>query len=177
MPPKETEDALFFEAVKDVKKLPSEELPPRRLPHPRVGVDGDPKVLAQLEELTQGVVSFEISDTGEYREGIAQGIDHKHLRKLRQGDYAVQRHLDLHGLTQKEARAAVAKFLEEARRQGWRCVLLIHGRGRRSEKGPVLKESVGHWLTHGRLGRMVMAFATARPSDGGAGAMYVLLRR
>jgi DNA-nicking Smr family endonuclease len=57
-------------------------------------------------------------------------------------------------------------------------VLIIHGRGHNSREGiPVLKERLQVWLTRGRIGRHVLAFATARPQDGGAGAVYVLLRR
>ncbi|HZY03963.1 MAG TPA: Smr/MutS family protein, partial [Anaeromyxobacteraceae bacterium] len=59
-----------------------------------------------------------------------------------------------------------------------RCVLLVHGRGLHSEKQvPVLKEALRGWLATARFGRHVLAFATARPQDGGAGAVYVLLRR
>ena len=61
---------------------------------------------------------------------------------------------------------------------GQRCVLLIHGRGRNSKDNrPVLKEQVRIWLSHGRLSRLVLAFATAPLTNGGAGAVYVLLRR
>jgi DNA-nicking Smr family endonuclease len=57
-------------------------------------------------------------------------------------------------------------------------VLIIHGRGRRSkDQIPVLKERLKVWLSRGRVGRGVLAFCTARPADGGAGALYVLLRK
>jgi DNA-nicking Smr family endonuclease len=90
----------------------------------------------------------------------------------------VQAHLDLHGLVSDEARPAVEKFLLRARADGRRCVLIIHGRGHGSKEGiPVLKERLKVWLTRGRIGRGVLAFCTARPTDGGAGAVYVLLRK
>jgi DNA-nicking Smr family endonuclease len=100
------------------------------------------------------------------------------LRKLRKGEIAVQGHVDLHGLTRAEARTALERFLLAARQGGKRCVLVVHGRGLHSkDQIPVLKTSVQLWLTRGRIARWVLAFATARPHDGGAGAVYVLLRR
>ena len=81
-------------------------------------------------------------------------------------------------MTQVEAKAEVERFLLESRRIGRRCVVIVHGRGLHSkDQQPVLKERVTVWLTQARLGRLVLAFCTARPHDGGAGALYVLLRR
>lgn len=133
---------------------------------------------AQLSDLVDGIGPFDISDTDEYIEGIGPGLDRRLLQRLRRGDYAVQAHVDLHGLKRDEARIRVEQFLAEARLHSRRCVLIIHGRGLNSkDQIPVLKESVRIWLTRGRISRSVLAFATARPTDGGAGAVYVLLRR
>jgi DNA-nicking Smr family endonuclease len=133
---------------------------------------------AQLSDLVAGVGTFDISDSDEYIEGLASGLDRRLLTRLRRGDYAVQGHVDLHGLVREEARIRVEQFLQESRLRGRRCVLIIHGRGLNSkDQIPVLKEAVRVWLTRGRIGRQVLAFATARPTDGGAGAVYVLLRR
>jgi DNA-nicking Smr family endonuclease len=131
-----------------------------------------------LADLVEGAGAFDISATDEYIEGLGPGIDKRLLRKLRAGDYAVQAHLDLHGFTSEDARVEVEKFLVAARRDGRRCVLIIHGRGHGSKEGiPVLKERLKVWLTRGRIGHGVLAFCTARPTDGGAGAVYVLLRK
>jgi len=106
------------------------------------------------------------------------GLDPALLRRLKRGGYAVEDRLDLHGLTRDGARGAVDRFLRGARLDGKRCVLLIHGRGRHSEDElPVLKEGLRGWLASGSFGRQVLAFASARPADGGVGALYVLLRR
>jgi DNA-nicking Smr family endonuclease len=138
----------------------------------------DAEVLAQLADLCGGDGPFDISDSDEYVEGLADGIDRRLLKRLRAGDYAVQGHIDLHGLTRDEARDRVARFLAESRRAGRRCVLIVHGRGHHSkDQIPVLKQAVKSWLERGQIARSVLAFATARPSDGGAGAVYVLLRR
>ena len=136
------------------------------------------EAFAQLSELVSGEGPFDISDTVEYLEGTAPGIDRRLLQGLKRGDYALQGHLDLHGLSRAEAKEAVDRFLTESRRGGKRCVLLVHGRGLNSkDQIPVLKEQLKIWLQRGRMGRAVLAFATARPHDGGAGALYVLLRR
>jgi DNA-nicking Smr family endonuclease len=145
---------------------------------PRRRVDDEAEAYAELADLVGGGGSFDITATDEYIEGIGAGIDKRLLRKLRAGDYAVQAHLDLHGFTSEAARVEVERFLERARSDGRRCVLIVHGRGHNSKEGiPVLKERLKVWLTRGRIGRGVLAFCSARPSDGGAGAVYVLLRR
>jgi DNA-nicking Smr family endonuclease len=126
----------------------------------------------------QGDRPFDLADSDEFIEGWVAGFDHAIVRRLRRGEYAVQAHYDLHGLTKDEARAAAERFLKESRERGKRCVLLVHGRGLHSkDQVPVLKESLKRWLSTARFGKHVLAFATARPTDGGAGALYVLLRK
>ena len=111
-------------------------------------------------------------------EGIAPGVDLRLAQRLHRGDYAIQAHIDLHGHTVEEAKVVVDRFLTSAYMAGQRCVRLIHGRGLNSKDNvPVLKEQVRIWLSHGRLSRLVLAFATAPLTDGGAGVVYVLLRR
>lgn len=138
----------------------------------------DAEAYAALSDLVEGTGPFDITDTDEYIEGIAPGLDRRLLQRLRRGDYAVQGHVDLHGLTREEARFKVEQFLHESRLNGRRCVLIVHGRGLNSkDQIPVLKEALFHWLQRGKIGRSVLCFATARPTDGGGGAVYVLLRR
>lgn len=138
----------------------------------------DAEVLAELADLCDGGGRFDIADSDEYIEGIGEGIDRRLLKRLRAGEYAVQAHVDLHGLTREAARERVTRFVAESRRAGHRCVLIVHGRGRHSkDQIPVLKDAVRSWLERGQSARSVLAFATARPHDGGAGAVYVLLRR
>jgi len=145
-------------------------LPPR--------TDEDAEELAQLAELVAGDAPFDLSDSDEFIEGLLPSLDPRIVRKLKKGEVAVQGHVDLHGLTREEARGALEKFLLAARQSQKRCVLVVHGRGLHSkDQIPVLKTSVQLWLTRGRMARWVLAFTTARPHDGGAGAVYVLLRR
>jgi len=145
---------------------------------PRPPVSDEAEGLAQLADLVAGDVDFDVTDTREYVEGMVSGLDPRVVRQLRRGDFAWQAHLDLHGLTAAEARPAVERFLVDALRAGHRCVLVIHGRGHNSkDHTPVLKTKLVAWLARSAVSRMVLAFTSARPHDGGAGAMYVLLRR
>ncbi|HEX7623022.1 MAG TPA: Smr/MutS family protein [Anaeromyxobacteraceae bacterium] len=138
----------------------------------------DLDALKALEALVSGEAPFDLSDSDEFIEGCVPGFDRAILRRLRRGDFAVQGHIDLHGMTRDEAKRAVDEFLKKARTAGKRCVLLVHGRGIHSkDQVPILKEALRTWLATARFGRHVLAFATARPTDGGAGAIYVLLRR
>lgn len=101
------------------------------------------------------------------------GIGNDVLSRLRRGQWVIQRQLDLHGMRRDEARDALGLFLREAKKQGIRCVRIIHGKGHGSiNKEPVLKHKVRNWLVQKEE---VMAFCQARPADGGAGALIVLL--
>jgi DNA-nicking Smr family endonuclease len=132
----------------------------------------------ERQSLVRGEPRFEFSPGDALVEGWVTGLDADVVRRLRRGDYAVEGRLDLHGLTRDDVPGAVDRFLRQSRLGGRRCVLLVHGRGRHSEaRDPVIKEALHGWLASGRFGRQVLAFASARPVDGGAGALYVLLRR
>ena len=94
-------------------------------------------------------------------------------RKLRKGEWAIQREIDLHGLRSDEARLALTTFIRDAHKHGIRCVRVVHGKGLGSPgKTPVLKSKVHSWLVQKN---QVMAFVQAKPAEGGAGALVVLL--
>ncbi|MEE2840231.1 MAG: Smr/MutS family protein [Acidobacteriota bacterium] len=98
------------------------------------------------------------------------------LKKLRQGAFSVQAELDLHGLSKQEARLELEDFIAKCRRQNRTCVRIVHGKGTHSKDGiPVLKGLVQRWLSQRRLSKQLVAYASARPVDGGAGAIYLLL--
>ncbi|HLW69874.1 MAG TPA: Smr/MutS family protein [Candidatus Binataceae bacterium] len=144
----------------------------------RTIVSEDAEVLAQLSDLVSGQAPFELTETDEYVEGARLGLDPRVVSQLRRGDFATQGHLDLHGLIQPEAKVVLTDFIVESVRKGRRAVLVVHGRGLRSPGGqPVLKHAVAQWLSHGTIGGYVLAFTSARAYDGGAGAVWVLLRR
>lgn len=174
--------SLFRNAVAGVTPLeasarvrvdvPAPASPPRQVAHP------DAEAMAELCDLVAGTAPFDITDGDEHLEGAMVGLDPRLLRRLRGGEFAYQGHLDLHGMTSEEARPAVDSFLTKAYHDGKRCVLIIHGRGHNSkDQVPVLKSRLATWLARGQRARLILAFASARPCDGGAGALYVLLRR
>lgn len=103
------------------------------------------------------------------------GPQHKLLRRLKRGELPVEASLDLHGRTLAEAGDLLANFLQSSTDHGHRCVIVVHGKGHRSEAGRgVLKSQVNHWL---RDYPAVLAFCSAQPRDGGSGAVYILLQR
>jgi DNA-nicking Smr family endonuclease len=106
---------------------------------------------------------------------VAQGVDRREIRKLKKGEYSVRDRRDLHGMTAADALASVGRFIENSQHSGHRCVCIVHGRGLHSKDNPpILKTRVREYL---RSHRSVLAYADAPGSDGGAGAVYVLLRK
>jgi len=101
------------------------------------------------------------------------GIGTDVTRKLRAGEWSIQRQVDLHGLRSDEAREALGAFIRTAYKQGLRCVRVVHGKGLGSPgKQPVLKTKAQRWLIQKIE---VLAFVQAKPAEGGAGALVVLL--
>jgi DNA-nicking Smr family endonuclease len=174
------EDAILREAYAGVRKLGNST--GHRMPIvPQVNhavVSEEAEVLAALSDLVSGLGNFDLTETEEYVEGARVGLDPRLLTRLRRGEFAVQDHIDLHGMIRPDAKQALGEFIIKAVGKGMRTVLVVHGRGLGSPGGrPILKHAAAQWLSHGEIGAHVHAFATARPQDGGAGAMYVLLRR
>jgi DNA-nicking Smr family endonuclease len=176
--PEDDDVSLFYSAMDGVQQITNRGEAPK--PNPRLPelIDEHAESLAQLSELVAGDGEFDVSDSNEFIEGASRGLDHNLMRSLRRGDFSLQGKLDLHGMTQVQAKEAVDRFLTDSRRMGRRCVLIVHGRGLHSQDEiPVLKAGLKVWLSQKRVGKLVLAFATARPQDGGTGAVYVLLRR
>ena len=141
-------------------------------------VDEDAEVVALLSDLVSGQAPFDITESDEYVEGYRVGLDPRLVSQLRRGEFAMQDHFDMHGMIQSDAKEALKEFIIKSVRKGLRAVLVVHGRGLRSPNGhSVLKHASAGWLSHGAIGGHVLAFATARAADGGAGATYVLLKR
>ena len=105
------------------------------------------------------------------------GIDRANAERLKRGLHQIEARLDLHGMTQSEAHRALFAFVHASRDAGLRCVLVITGRGFGPNGPGVLKSSVPRWLEQPVLRRQILAIAPAQPRHGGAGALYVLLRR
>jgi DNA-nicking Smr family endonuclease len=181
-PEPEADDASSFAAaMADVRPLRSGgrvDAPAPAASTVRTVVDDDSEALAALSDLVTGTGKFDITDSTEYVEGAVVGLDPRILRRLRRGEFAYQAMIDLHGMSAAAARVEVERFITSALVAGHREVLIVHGRGHNSKDNvPVLKERLKSWLARGRIGRSILAFTSARPADGGAGALYVLLRR
>ncbi len=169
------EDArLFREAMSGVQRLESDKAEFRRSrpgPEPSFTRAEHQEVLR--ESLQAGPDPGEV-ETGDELSFRRDGLPATVFRRLRRGRYRVGAELDLHGLTAVEAHEAVHEFLQESCRQGTGVVRVIHGKGLGSGPGgPVIKRRVGRWL---RNRDEVLAYCSARPVDGGSGALYVLLR-
>jgi len=176
------EEAILRAAYAGVRRLDetssNHRVPIEPRPANRAVVSEEAEVLAALSDLVSGVGAFDLTETEEYVEGARVGLDPRLLSRLRRGEFAIQDHIDLHGMIQPDAKDALCEFVLKSVGKGMRTVLVVHGRGLGSPGGrPVLKHATAQWLSHGEIGAHVHAFATARPQDGGAGAMYVLLRR
>lgn len=140
-------------------------------PVPKQAARDEAAVLREMVLLDPGAGELEMGDELNFKR---EGVQHAVIRKLRRGQFAVQAHLDLHGLTAAEAKLQLAGFLQQCAASGLRCVRVVHGKGNSSPgKIPVLKPRVAHWLAQRNE---VMAYTSARPVDGGTGAIYVLLR-
>ena len=129
----------------------------------RAIVSEEAEVLAALSDLVSGVGDFDLTETEEYIEGARVGLDPRLLSRLRRGEFAVQDHIDLHGMIQPDAKLALREFVLKSVGKGMRTVLVVHGRGLGSPGGrPILKHATAQWLSHGEIGAHVHAFATAR---------------
>ena len=178
MDPQE-EARLFAEAMADVIPLHSNRhwcFPTGHSECADTEVDDDVRAYKALQQLVEKGRGFNVSLTSEYMEARGPGVAPEVVRRLRRGFYAIQDHVDLHGLGVMEAQQVLHRFVRQAISNGCRGVLVVHGRGLTSPHKPVLKHKVFEWLTRGPLRNHVVAMASARMCDGGAGATYVLLR-
>ncbi len=173
--PPEDDGALFKASVGPVKPVPHDRVEtelPRPPPRARFRERDEQAVLADM--LSD---SFDPGDleTGEELWFARRGLQHRTLKRLRRGQFAIQAECDLHGLTVVEARQALGGFLQECLARGHRCVRVIHGKGLGShQRIPILKGKVSGWLAQRDE---VLAFCSARSVDGGTGAVYVLLKK
>ncbi|HEY6644008.1 Smr/MutS family protein [Povalibacter sp.] len=172
--PDDPDKDLFREAMREVKRLRTENeapQPPKPIAKARFTRLDRREV---LRESLQPPADDLLLGTGDElcfrRPHISQDI----LVKLRRGHYVVDAEIDLHGLNGAQAQEALRDFVANAIHRDFRCIRIVHGKGRRSgPRGPVLKNIVNRWLQHIDP---VLAFASARAVDGGSGAVYALLK-
>lgn len=174
--PTDDERALFRAAVADVVPLRGDDRvvhePPRPAPRPRQREHDEAAAIA--ESLHGPLAVDDLLDLDDADVFLRDGLPRTVLRDLRSGRWAIQGHLDLHGLNRHEAHAAVGDFLATALLDGKRCLRIVHGRGRGSPgREGVLRRLVKAWLARRQD---VLAFCQAPPRDGGEGALWLLLR-
>lgn len=180
----DSEEELFHQAMQDVQPLKNRgsgrQIVPKKQEAPSSSKpqDRDAESRQYLHDLVEGKVEFEIEFTSEFVQGNVKGLDPRIFRQLKAGHYSPQAHLDLHGFTAEIAWQQLIEFVKKSYLSGKRCLLLIPGRGKNSPQGRgVLREQLQQWLTRDPLKRVVLAFSTAQPEHGGAGALYILLRK
>jgi DNA-nicking Smr family endonuclease len=174
------ESAIFNDAMADVKRISRTNCPaasPKTAKRPAADQSLEYESVRQLQDLIKYGTGFVVSLTPEYIEGAASSVNPAITHRLHRGDFSIQAHLDLHGLSVDAAHETFDGFLQNNIAAGKRAVLIIHGRGLSSPAEPVLKSKVYHWLTSSPWHKWVIAFTSARLCDGGTGATYVLLRQ
>jgi DNA-nicking Smr family endonuclease len=169
------EDArLFREAIGPLRELVPVASPPagpKPPPHPHMLEADEAAVPGELLDMAFDPGVLEVGEELSY---LRDGYPPRLLRQLKRGQFSVQDDIDLHQMNAAAAQLTIVEFLAEARRSGLRCVRIVHGKGLRSRaSGPVLKGLTDRML---RRRDDVIAFASARPAQGGTGAVVVLLK-
>ncbi len=111
------------------------------------------------------------------RVGHVANLDRRLADRLRRGKLPIDARLDLHGHTQATAHPALVSFVTNAANAGYRCLLIVTGKGPVSQGGGVLRRKVPAWLNLPPCRGLVLAITESQPQHGGTGALYVLLRR
>lgn len=174
-PDEEDEFALFRQAVADVRRLTDDQADTgKRRPPPRpLQLEADEQQV--IDELLHAPVDLVGLETGDELNYCRPGVQRRVMQRLRRGHYKPTAHLDLHGHTLQLAYTELKAFLHNCRQREIRCVRIVHGKGRGSQRGvSVLKAAIDRWL---RLRDDILAYSSAPSFDGGTGAIYVLLRK
>jgi len=165
------DDTLFHQYMKGTRPLQSDRRAPENSRH-----SARPLKQQQAGKSRELDLHFDthidINNNLFYHRG---GLQHAYLKRLKRGDIAIDARLDLHGQRLEQAQRSLRQFIADCQESQRRCVLIIHGRGLRSDnQQPLLKQAVAQWLPQIDA---VLAFSSAIPAHGGVGAVYVILRR
>ncbi len=185
--PSTDERALWRLAMRDTEPLEGREIAPES----PIVVAPVAAVVAQVAPVAPPAVSrkplpkpLSLQPLSTRRGAPVPGLDRRTSERLRKGQLPIEARIDLHGLTQERARAALDHFIASAVERGLRAVLVITGKGSGGWSDPwstprsgILRANVPRWLHEQPNGPRILAFSEAQPQDGGGGALYVLLRR
>ena len=110
--------------------------------------------------------------------GQVGDTDRRTANKLKRGKLDIDARLDLHGYTEDQAYRLLISFIQTARVSGARCILVVTGKGRKTDMQPgKLKTAVPRWLNEPEFRPSVLSVTYAQQRDGGDGALYILLRK
>ena len=173
-----TDEEIFSLAMMEVRRTHWPAGPPTALPQSLQKTDShDDEDRKLMQAAMDESIPISVVNHPEYIEGWIGVAGRRFLHNLRNGLYSIQGQIDLHGLARDEARQAVEDFVSRMSRYRSCCVKIIHGRGINSPSDrAVLKESLQRWLCNRRMSHHVVAYASAPVTDGGVGAVYVLLQ-
>ena len=173
--PPEPAENIFLQAIKGAKPL-NIDVPftEKNYPKPIAKQFIRDEKQALEDSLSDDFYPLHELESGEELLYLRTGQSPDVLSKLRRGFWVIQAKIDLHGLISDEARAYVAEFLSDCKKRNIRCVRIVHGKGLGSRnREPVLKHKLRNWLMQKDE---VIAYAQAKPEDGGSGAVIVLLK-
>jgi len=174
----EDEKSAFSEAMKDVVKLSQKKKRVESNKNRALRrLAGGASASRLLEETLADAYTIDVSNLPEYMEGHVEGLNPLTMERLKNGEFSIQKNLDLHGYSKEVARELFEKFLKEAIIAGLQCVRIIHGRGLKSKEKPVLKERLKAWILRAMNRKWIVAFSSCKMCDGGPGATYILLRK
>lgn len=156
--------ALWREAVRGVVPLPGRAPLPASTPAALPAAQGAPSAALPARPASPPLASF-------------ADLDRASAERLKRGQHRIEARLDLHGMTQADAHRALVAFVADSYEAGRRCVLVITGRGLGAGEPGILRRAVPRWLDEPGLRPRLLALAPAQPRHGGAGALYLLLRR
>lgn len=177
------ERELWRRAMRDAEAWPGRK--PPATPPPTAGPEGSPQQEPPSDQRPAGCTrttrprqpAAPSPAAPPLTPGRPPGLDRRSADRLRRGRLPIEARIDLHGMTQAEAQRALTGFLAASAGEGRRCVLVITGKGRPGEAAGVLRREVPRWLNLPPNRERVLGFAEARAQHGGAGALYVLLKR
>lgn len=168
------DDSLFADAMSGVAPIRARGRDLAPLARPAAAQP--PRV--DMGELVLGKLEFSLEYTEEFVQGHVLGLDPVIMEKLKAGAYSPEAHVDLHGRNMEQAYATLVEFIKHTYQNGKRHLIVVTGRGKNSPGGmPVLRERVQLWFTRDPFKRVILGFCTAKPGDGGPGALYLLLRK
>ena len=177
-PMPDDDERLLNKAMEGVRIIRTSGNRVRAKSQPSIG--SNPGKESEEDRLLQSILAdgnlINVTNLPEYMEGYAEGVNPLVMEKLRNGEFSVQHVVDLHGLSIEGARETFEFFLSEAIRNNLKCIKVIHGRGLKSKREPIIKDYLKTWIVRAMHRKWITAFSNATMPDGGPGATYILLR-